>query len=428
MNEYPILNCAPKAPAGKAFQKWLLIPAYAWKVIVVSSKKLEELDVFQKVIFNLMRSGDYDVAQLSAFSHLDPDLVRILLEHLHADGLLEMVGENKYRCHTPNDTDESQGEEWGEQTVGWIFQQSWTGRLFPSFYTRLPVQPTSIAAGSNSTRKLAFGDEADSFEIWAQYLRFPSHTAVKPTPQDVKRAIGFRGSREFKERHSALREIPRNTARDPMDKYPDNIRRVKFLSSEPLKVYLATAALVFESEPSDWHVCCPVGTGLSQEMRDQILRFSDDGDVGAEMIINQLCEKTRHGDIYEWINANRDFIAHARRETLVTFGPAIEDYPDLLEQLDAFHDLWARLRGTDAEPPQHLIEPVCTAARKVFESLVKVFANQRPIAQLHTYLVSKDENANTAMVMKWLGESGYVTEGIDGLLGVSMSWLKKIRW
>ena len=87
MNDSPILNCSPKAPVGKAFQKWLLIPVYAWKVIVVSSKKQEELDVFQKVIFNLMRSGDYEVDQLSGFSHLDPDLVRILLEHLHADGM-----------------------------------------------------------------------------------------------------------------------------------------------------------------------------------------------------------------------------------------------------------------------------------------------------------------------------------------------------
>jgi len=210
-----------------------------------------------------------------------------------------------------------------------------------------------------------------------------------------------------------------------MDKYPDNIKRVKFLSTEPLPVYLATAALVFDSEPGDWHVCCPVGTGLSQELRDQILRSSEDGDIGAGVIINQLCEKTRHGDIYEWANAHRDFIAHARRETLVTFGPAIENYPDLLEQLDAFHDLWARLRGTDGEPPQHLMEPVCSAARKTFESLVKVFANQRPIAHLHAYLGSKDENENTGMVMKWLDESGYVTDGIDGLFSVSMTWLKK---
>jgi len=385
----------------------------------------DELDVFQKVIFNLMRSGDYDVDQLSNFSRLDPDLVRILLEKLHENGLLEKIGESKYRCHTLNDSNESESEELGEQTVGWIFQQSWTGRLLPAFYTHLPIQPASAAGESSRTRKLSFGDEAETFHIWAQYLRFPSQTAVKPTPLDVIRAIGFRGSKEFKERHSALRVIPRHLDQDAMDKCPSNIKRVKFLTTEPQPVYLTTAALVFDSEPDDWHVCCPVGTGLSPELRDQILRSSEEGDADAELIVSQLCEKTRLGDIYEWANAHRDFIAHARRETLSAFGPAIESYPDLLNNLDAFHDFWARLRGTDEEPPQHLLATVFLAARYTLESLIKEFANQYPMANLHAYLTSKDENENTDIVMKWLNESGYDTDGINGLFLVSRSWLLK---
>ena len=425
MNDCPILNCNPKAPIGKAYLQWLMVPAYAWKVILVSSKQQEELDVFEKLIFNLMKSGSYEISKLAKDSHLDQDLIKILLEQLHSNGWLAKDGENNYRCCRGNEDDNSTSEEMGEQTVGWILQQSWNGLLFPAFYPRLPIQPTSVTGGSTGDRRLTFGDEADSFERWAHCLNFPSHIALKPTPLDIKRAIGFRGSREFKERQAALREIPRQTKQDAIDKYPDNIKRVKFLSTEPTPVYLATAALVFDSEPGDWHVCCPVGTGLSHELRHQIIKSSEDSDSGAEVIINQLCSQTRHGDIYEWANARRDFVAHARRETLLTFGPAIENFPDILEQVDAFHDLWARLRGTEGEPPQHLMEPVFSAARKTFEALVKVFAIQRPISDLHTCLANKDECGNTCMVIKWLNEVGYVTDGIDGLFVVSKTWLQK---
>lgn len=424
MIDHPILNCAPQAPPEKAFPKWLLLPAHAWQVIVVSSR-YDRLDVFEKVVLNLMRSGDYSVEQLSEFTHLHPDLVTILLEGLHGYGLLKKRDDGQYQCLALNRGSDSTGEESGTQTVGWIFQQPWTGRLFPAFHQRLPIQPTSGVAGSADGRKLAFGDEADPFEIWAQYLRFPGHTAITPTPREVIRMIGLRQSEEFRERLSALRAIQRYPSQDVGGDYPDSVKRVKFLSVEPVPVYLATAGLVFDSEPGDWHVCCPAGTGLSQELRDQILRSAKEGDSGAERIVNQLGEKTRHGSIYDWENAHRDFIAHARRETLRTFGPPIENYPDLLEQLDAFHDLWARVRGTEGEPPQHLLEPVFSAARKTLESLVKEFANQRPFSSLHAYLISKDENENTSATMQWLAQCGFVTDRIDDLFLVSKYWLTK---
>lgn len=424
MNDHPILNCAPQAPPGRAFQRWLLIPAHAWKVIVVSSD-YDRLDVFEKVVLNLMRSGDYNVEQLSGFTHLHPDLVTILLERLHGDGLLKRTGDGQYRGLGPIRGDARPGEESGTQTVGWIFQQPWTGRLFPAFYQGLPFQPTSGTAGSADGRKLAFGDEADPFQIWAQYLEFPALTAINPTPRDVIRMIGLRQSEEFRERLSALRPIERHPSQKARGDDPDSVKRVKFLSAEPAPVYLATAGLVFDSEPGDWHVCCPAGTGLSKELRDQILRSAKEGDAGAQRIITQLGEKTRHGSIYAWENAHHDLLAHARRETLHTFGYAIANYPALLEQLDAFHDFWARIRGTDGEPPQHLVAPVFAAARKTLESLVKEFANQRPFTGLHAHLASKDETENTGAVMNWLRQSGFATDGVDGLFLVNKNWLIK---
>jgi hypothetical protein len=424
MNDYPLLNCIPKAPIGKSFKKWFLLPAHAWQVILVSSPE-DKLDVFQKVIFNLMRSGDYDVEMLSKFAHLHSDLVMILLESLHNLGLLKKNDEGKYQCLTNNRANEPLRDESGTETVGWVFQQPWTGRLYPAFFQQLPIQATSGVLDSSDGRKLAFGDDARTYDIWAQFLKFPSMKAITPAPKDVVRMISLRKSDEFKERLSALRGIDGSQTADVEVNYPASIKRVKFISQQPLPVYLATAGLVFESDPSDWHVCCPVGTGLSRELRDLIIKCSDDGDLGAVTTVNQLCQRTRHGNIYEWTNARRDFLAHARRETFNTFGQAIEGYPDLLEQLDAFHDLWARLHGTDGDPPQHLMEPICSSARKTLESLVKVFANQRPFPELHAYLVSKDENENTNMVVGWLKESGYDTKGIDGLFLVSKSWLMK---
>lgn len=402
----------------------MLLPAHAWQVIIVASA-LDRLDAFEKVIFDLMRSGDYGVEQLAAFTHLHPDLVIILLEGLHGYGLLERIEERRYRAHKPKNDDSSTPPDSYNETVGWVFQQPWTGRLFPGFFPRLPVQPISENGQTSGMKKLLFGDESKPLVRQAPALEFPPQRGINPTPRDVIRLFDLRRSGEFQERISGLRHIPFKDGSIQKFDYRKSVKKVKFLSQEPVSVYLATAGLVFDDEPTDWHVCCPVGTGLSQELRDQALRCSDAADPGAGAVVKRLGEKTRHGNIYEWEQAQHDFLQHARRETLTTFGPAIQEYPELLDQLDAFHDLWARLRGTEGNAPRHFVEFVCSAARKAIEALVKVFANQRPITNLDVYLASKDETENTKSVLKWLNETGYVTEGVAGLFLVSKSWLSK---
>lgn len=424
MKNYPILNCAPQAPHGRSDETWMLLPAHAWQVIIVASA-LDRLDAFEKVIFELMKSGDYGVEQLATFTHLHPDLVMILLERLQGYGLLEKLEERHYRAFKPKDDDSTTPVASKNETVGWVFQQPWTGRLFPFFSPRLAIQPISENGQTNGMKKLLFGDESNPLVRQAPALEFPPQRGINPTPRDVIRLFGLRRSEEFQERVSGLRYIPRKDESTQKFDYRKSVRKVKFLSPEPVAVYLATAGLVFDDDPTDWHVCCPVGTGLSQELRDQVLRCSESGDPWADAVVKRLCERTRHGNIYEWAQANHDFLQHARRETLTTFGPAIQEYPELLDQLDAFHDLWARLRNTEGEPPRHLLEPVCSAARKTIEALVKVFANKRPITDLHVYLVSKDESENTRSVLQWLNETGYNTAGIDELLLVSKSWLSK---
>ncbi len=424
MKNLPILNCAPQAPYGNADETWVLLPALAWQVIIVESA-IDRLDAFEKVIFDLMRSGDYDGEQLTAFTHLHPDLVMILLESLRGYGLLGKSDDGKYRAFKSKDDVKAASENSGKQTVGWIFQQPWTGRLYPAFFPRLPIQPISENGHTIGMKKLLFGDESNPLVRQAPALEFPHQRGINPTARDVIRLFELRKSGEFQERISGLRPIPFKDKTVNQFDYRKTVRRVKFLSPEPLPVYLASAGLVFNDTPSDWHVCCPVGTGLSLELRDQILSCSNDGDFNADAVVKRLCEKTRHGNIYEWAQAQHDFLVHARKETFSTFGSAIEEYPELFEQLNAFHDVWARLRGTEGDAPRHFIEFVCSAARKTIEALVKVFANLRPIADLHIYLVSKNEDENTKSALEWLSEIGYATAGVDGLFSVSKSWLVK---
>jgi hypothetical protein len=424
MNIHPILNCAPQAPYGKVDETWVLIPALAWQVIIVESA-IDRLDAFEKVIYDLMRSGDYSVEQLASFTHLHPDLVMILLEGLHGYGLLDKADDSRYRAF-PSKTDaKAAAENSGTQTVGWVFQQPWTGRLFPAFFPRLPVQPTSENGRSSGMKKLLFGDEANPLVRTAPALNFPQQRGINPTARDVIRLFELRRSAEFQERLSALRRIPFKDSSSQEFDYKKSVRKVKFLSPEPVSVSLATAGLVFDDSSNDWHVCCPVGTGLSQELRDQILRCSEAGDSGAIAVVNRLCEKTKLGNIYEWRQAQQDFLQHARKETLSTFGPTIQEYPELLDQLDAFHDVWVRLRGTEGIAPRHFVEFVCSAARKTIEALVKVHANLRPITNLGVTLVSKNEDENTRSVLEWLSQTGYATAGIDGLFIVSRNWLTK---
>jgi len=424
MKNYPILNCAPQAPHGKSDETWMLLPAHAWQVIIVESA-IDRLDAFEKVIFDLMRSGDHGVEQLAAFTHLHPDLVVILLERLHGYGLLEKFEERRYRAFKLKNDDSSTPADSSNETVGWVFQQPWTGRLFPIFSPRLPVQPISENGQMSGMKKLLFGHESNPLIRQAPALEFPPQRGVNPTPRDVIRLFNLRRSGEFQERISTLRHIPFQDESIQKFDYRKSVKKVKFLSQEPVSVYLATAGLVFDAEPTDWHVCCPVGTGLSQELRDQVLRCSETNEPGAVAVVNRLCERTKLGNIYDWAPAHHDFLRHARRETLSAFGPAIQKYPDLLVQLDAFHDLWVRLRGTDGEPPMHFLEALCAGARKALEALFKEFAKLRPFVGLDQFLSGKNEEEHLKFAIEWVTQMGYPTEGLGEVILVKKSWIKK---
>jgi len=74
-NEPSILNCGPKSPRGKiSGDKWFLVPAYAWQVII-SSRNNSRLNAFEKLIVRLLKNARYTKKQLVKMTHLDEDLI-----------------------------------------------------------------------------------------------------------------------------------------------------------------------------------------------------------------------------------------------------------------------------------------------------------------------------------------------------------------
>lgn len=194
--------------------------------MIIVESAIDRLDAFEKVIFDLMRSGDYGIEQLAEFTHLHPDLVMILLEGLHGHGLLERVEDRRYRVHKLKNDDSSTPAVSGNETVGWIFQQPWTGRLFPVFFPRLPVQPISENGKTSGMKKLLFGDESKPLVKQAPALEFPPQRGINPTPRDVIRLFNLRRSEEFQERISGLRHIPFKDASIQKFDYRKSVKKV----------------------------------------------------------------------------------------------------------------------------------------------------------------------------------------------------------
>lgn len=423
MTEYPILNCNPKSPSGGGWEEWLLVPAHAWQVLISCGRE-DSLNAFQRVVRNLMMTADYTIEQLSELTRFHPDLVTLLLESLHTEGILEKENGRCYRAPKVSGSKEFEEVPGGSTETGWILQNPWTGALYPTVLPHLPIQQVDGARAAPGRARLCFGDEAAPVRRDATALDYPNEVSVVPTAKDFFQVVAVRRSSEFKARSSALRSLPVKYDLQPDFEYDREFRSMKLITPTPTRVLLATTGIVLRDSPSDWHVCCPVGTGLSRDLRDHVIRLCNNDHRVASSFVRDLCDKTKHGEFRGWESFVRENEILGQRWTMAVFGPRIEDYPDVAAQLNVFHALSIRLKESIDNPAMCDIEAVCSCARKTVEALFKQFAKIRPFADLDAFLQGKNEEAHTDLALSWASQMGFSVEGVSDVMLVKKSWLR----
>lgn len=247
-------------------KRQLLWPVWAWRVVAPNLVE-RKLNPLQRVVLRLCIAGCTDPAAAAALLHLEPELVAFVLGELTVMDLLDkssVATERAARFLEETELDVT------DLRVGWVFQDSHSGRLFPRFVDALP---SATCEPDDEGRPLVtVGSKGKPFSGVAFLAPQGRAPTVAPTPRDILDAA--RRHRRHLRRH-------RRAGIDAGVDAPDALDQISLVSDRPERAHLLTFLYVPE-EPDEeypWYVADPFGFGASEELREAVeeLRLSARG-------------------------------------------------------------------------------------------------------------------------------------------------------
>lgn len=256
-------------------KSYLLWPVRIWRVVTpeISSRKL---NILQRAILRFHIAGFIRYEETGKLLGIEPQLVAYVSRELKQIGFV-------------NDQDQvtDSGEKYldenqliGDMRVGWIFQDSFTGRILPRFVTKLNI--ANVESDDNGRPWVLSGSKGSPRRDQAFFLSHGDAPIIQPTPHDIMDA-----SRRHS-RHERRAKRTENTL-DPIS--TDVIGNVSLISEYPENYHLLSFIYVpenpeYEDEP--WYVADPFGFGASPTLREQFIRQKERSPDGLREFMDRI--------------------------------------------------------------------------------------------------------------------------------------------
>ncbi len=377
-----VLNYGPRSAHEheKRGRVYLLWPAFAWRV-VAPEPDTRRINMFQKAVLGLCRAGSYCPEEMAPMLHLHPRLIETLGRELVGFGWIDAV------TGRPTEAGllalrESE-EVLGSQVSGWVFQDPWTGELWPHFAVQLRLQEMSSKA-SSSELYLVVGSPAKCRHEAVLRIDGPEN-AAQPSTEAVLRAVRRHKRRASLKGYLALLPIGADEQNEEATGLK-SLQRISFVSSAPEPVDLVTYGYVPKAGVLQPQICDPFGFGASEELwcRLEGAAVSSRGAQAAvEELLDRSC-KAAGPDFREQLALQRKI---AEAEVVEQLSINIRQYPAVFE-----HWVTVLLNRAQALASQgHQKGPlasVMASGRKTIEAVFKVLASKFPIKDMHLLFVS----------------------------------------
>src|SRR5690349_7463447 len=133
--ETPVLHFGPRLPKDMRWseRRFVLWPALMYRVVAPEVRD-RQLNVLQKTVLGMCRAGVTTVDRIGARLHIHPDLAELVALELHRRGLL---GTNGLPTDKGHELFEVETLEASRMVAGHVFQDPWTGDLWPRFIENL---------------------------------------------------------------------------------------------------------------------------------------------------------------------------------------------------------------------------------------------------------------------------------------------------
>ncbi|MEG4501865.1 hypothetical protein QUB05_32385 [Microcoleus sp. F10-C6] len=409
-------NPSPKARWSQL--KYLLYPVRMYRVVAprVSSRKV---NILEKAVLGMCRAGITEAAKIGHHLDIGKDLTALIISQLADRYYVDSRGNLTQKGQKVLEDETSIAQD---VTAGFIFQDPWTGDLFPRFVEREEYAEVRFNSGS---LELILGTTGKP-----NYQRLFMPPQVKntierqPSPTEIIQAV---------EKHErTLKNVIRSKEDDDDDTWAyeklPTLDRVSFIDDEPTDLWLATCIYVPEDSSSAnvWNVCDPFGLGDSPWLLHKLEKHRKNQTIqGLEKwLLNMLGDqrKEQFNNLDDWLT-RADGEACLQVEDKLT--PAIRKWEELFDDLVALERLYIEAEEvTDCKILLGKLEDILTKSQKVAERLLKMLQQDYPTKGKADRLSDRRE-LNRQPLNDYAENAGFKQPLPPGLLSVDRNSIRK---
>jgi len=379
----PVLHFGPRLPGGVGYsqRKFLLWPTLMYRVVAPEVRP-RRINILQKAVLGMCRAGVTSPPRIGEKLRIHQDLAELIMKELLQRGLIKADG---LPTAAGNEVFEDEALDMRPPVTGHVFQDPWSGELWPRFVQHLDYVELDRREGGFPD--LILGTKGKPRRERAFMCR-PVDDAMPPSP-DVRQILRATYRHKSALRNSESFEVPEGDEHLALN-VETALQRISLVDDVPTPVFLTTFIYLAENENTgDWHACDPFGLGESPTLRRAVerevafhprLRAAIEGLIGSSL--DAQAEKQR-----KWIAELRE-LANSNLETKFTVN--VRDLPafeELLQLEMAYLD--AELLG-EACPEQRLRD-LLGAARRALESTFRSIASKFPPGDVWRHVYYKDK-------------------------------------
>ncbi|MCP4696903.1 MAG: hypothetical protein GY862_08655, partial [Gammaproteobacteria bacterium] len=282
--------------APREQRRYLLWPVWTYRVVAPTAEQ-RRLNILQKAVLGLCNAGVFEIKRVAERLDIHAALAKEIILTLQQDGLANSRG-------LPTDAgmktliDETIKIS-DSVSVGHVFQDPWTGELWPRFVQDLNY--AELRYEDSDHPRLVLGSTGKPRYQWAYQYAPRGDTPTRPQPKQIIDAV-----RQHKraKRHSVEWEYDEDNYVSYADKeLQDRLERVSIVDDAPQRMFLATYLYLDEAE-ADWYVCDPFGFGPSLFLRRRIdEQIKEPWAGGLREQVQGILKNSLHGsleDIEQW--------------------------------------------------------------------------------------------------------------------------------
>lgn len=393
------LNYGPKHDHDhdRSDRVYLVWPSAAWRVVAPLPTD-RHINILQKAVLRVCRSGSYPAAEIAARLHLHPHLIEVIGMELVRSGWADQANWRP----TAKGLAMLEGEETAMDALvsGWVFQDPWTGDLWPFFARQFQLQET--APVSDRTRLALLFDTAKGTRKTYAWVPDAPQTPGQPTTEAILAAV-----RRFRRREKlkgSMRLLNSGFDEPLPDGPPSSLSRITFVSDQPEPAGLVTYAYVPRGGGFAPQICDPFGFGCAAPMWRQLQRMAqqDEAASGAVRDLLQFANAKDAPALEEHLKRQRQtaeaYIIERLSLNITTFPPVFKHLANAQLNLAL-----ADAAGTN---PQGMLAPVMAFCRKTLEALLKEVARTSPLTDADK-LLTGDANLDRTTVQKIASAVGF---------------------